>query len=123
MTAISRIRSHRPRDREQGQALVLFCLALTAIVGVVGLVLDGGDAFAQRRSQQNAADLAALAGANNYLVNGDEAAATTAAKAYAASNGYTDGAGSIGITVSYDYSAGAKVTVTVQAPHKNNFLS
>src|SRR4051812_14801089 len=122
MTAISRIRSHRPRDREQGQALVLFCLALTAIVGVVGLVLDGGDAFAQRRSQQNAADLAALAGANNYLVTGDETAATTAAITYAAGNGYTDGAGSVTVNVSYDFAAGAKVTVTVSAPHRNNFL-
>ena len=34
--------------RERGQILVLFALALVAIVGMVGLVLDSGGAFAQR---------------------------------------------------------------------------
>ena len=49
--------------------LVLFTLALVAIIAMVGLILDGGGAFAQRRGQQNAADLAALAGAD-ALLNG-----------------------------------------------------
>jgi hypothetical protein len=109
-------------EGERGQALVVFCLALTGVIAAVGLVLDGGDAFAQRRSEQNAADLASLAGANNYLVNGDEAAATTAARAFATSNGYIDGAGGVSVGVSFDYTAGAKVTVTIAAPHRNNFL-
>src|SRR3954466_11952766 len=117
-------RAGRQTDQatERGQALVVFVLALTGRIPAVGLVLDGGDAFAQRRSEQNAADLAALAGANNYLVNGDEAAATTSAQAYAANNGYTNGVGGVTVSVSYDYTAGAKVTVTVQASHRNNFL-
>ena len=41
-------------------------------IAMVGLVLDGGSAFAQRRDQQSAADLAALAGANDYLLNHDD---------------------------------------------------
>src|SRR3954466_12085921 len=114
-------RAGRQTDQatERGQALVVFVLALTGRIPAVGLVLDGGDAFAQRRSEQNAADLASLAGANNYLVNGDETAATTAARAFAANNGYTDGAGSVSVGVSFDYTAGAKVTVTIAAPHRN----
>ena len=56
-------RSRRRRRDEGGQILVLFALALIAIVGVIGLVLDGGSAFAQRRDEQNASDLASLAGA------------------------------------------------------------
>jgi Putative Flp pilus-assembly TadE/G-like len=49
--------------RERGQMIVLFALALTAIILMVGLVVDGGNALAQRRAAQNAADFAALAGA------------------------------------------------------------
>ena len=48
-------------SRQRGQILVLFALSLVAIIAAVGLVLDGGSAFAQRRSEQNAADVAALA--------------------------------------------------------------
>jgi len=48
-----------------GQIIVIFALGLVAMIAMVGLVLDGGSTFAQRRGQQNAADLAALAGAND----------------------------------------------------------
>jgi hypothetical protein len=41
---------------------VLLALALAAIVAGVGVVVDGGYAFAQRRVSQNAADFAAMAG-------------------------------------------------------------
>ncbi len=49
--------------REHGQVIVLFAGALVVIVLFVGLVVDGGYAFAQRRAAQNAADFAAMAGA------------------------------------------------------------
>jgi Flp pilus assembly protein TadG len=42
--------------------LVLFGLSLVALLLMVGLVVDGGYAFGQRRAAQNAADFAALAG-------------------------------------------------------------
>ena len=37
------------------------------MMAMVGLVIDGGGTFAQRREQQTGADLAALAGANTYM--------------------------------------------------------
>jgi len=52
----------RSRDR-RGQTLVIFALALTALIAMVGLVVDGGNAFAQQRKTQNGADAAAEAGA------------------------------------------------------------
>jgi len=52
----------RRADR-RGQMLVLFALALTGIILAVGLVIDGGNALAQRRGAQNAADFGAMAGA------------------------------------------------------------
>jgi Flp pilus assembly protein TadG len=109
-------------EKERGQALVVFVIAMTVIIGVVGLVLDGGDAFAQRRSEQNAADFAALAAANNYMVTGDGSSSSTAARTSAASNGYTDGTGSVSVNMGYDFSQGTKVTVTINAQHHNNFL-
>jgi hypothetical protein len=54
----------QPHDRhsQRGQVLVLFALALSALVLGTAVVVDGGYAFAQRRATQNAADFAALAG-------------------------------------------------------------
>jgi hypothetical protein len=63
--------AHIPRPRaprgtassgEEGQALVIFAVALTVLLLVVGLVIDGGQAFYNRRDAQNTADLATLAG-------------------------------------------------------------
>jgi Flp pilus assembly protein TadG len=108
---------------ERGQIVVLFALALVAIVAMVGLVLDGGSAFAQRRASQNAADLAALAGANTYLLTGDETTSTIAARANAATNGFTHGTDGTTVAVAYDLSNGAAVRVTITSPHRNNFAS
>ena len=52
----------RTERRQSGQIIVVFALGLLAIALTVGLVVDGGTAFLQRRDGQNDADLAALAG-------------------------------------------------------------
>jgi Flp pilus assembly protein TadG len=51
------------RERQGGQALVFVALSMTVILGATAMVLDGGNAMAQQRETQNAADAAALAGA------------------------------------------------------------
>lgn len=119
--------SERPSERsDRGQILVLFALGLVAMVAMVGLVLDGGDTFAQRRGEQNAADMAALAGANAYMntsggVGAKTAAANAAAAAAATRNGYTAGGGiTLGVVVALK-SSGAEVTANLTAPHVNNF--
>lgn len=109
------------RGDEQGQILVIFGASLLVIVAMVGLVLDGGSAFAQRREQQNASDLAALAGANAYVLTNDESTARTAALTATADNGWTDGSGDVNVDVSFNYTNGVEVTVQVSAPHHNNF--
>lgn len=126
----------RPRHaRERGQILVLFTLAAVAAIAMVGLVLDGSDTFAQRRHEQNAADMAALAGANAYLnvysvsVGPDTAkvalataAANAAATATAAQNGYVNGVGGVTVTVNTRLlSTGAETRVGITKPHPNNF--
>lgn len=60
----------RPRRHSAGgQVLVLFTLALIPIIAMVGLVIDGGNAFSQRRANQNGTDAAALAGALQIAEN------------------------------------------------------
>jgi Flp pilus assembly protein TadG len=56
----SRYRGLRGND---GQTLVIFALALVALLAMVALIIDGGNAFAQQRRTQNGADAAAEAGA------------------------------------------------------------
>ena len=59
--------SRAPRVMAQrshgGQVIVIFALALVAIVAMVALIVEGGNAFAQQRITQNGADAAANAGA------------------------------------------------------------
>ncbi len=54
--------SRGERQSHRGQIIVLFTLALVGLLLVVGLTVDGGYALAQRRTAQNAADFAAIAG-------------------------------------------------------------
>jgi len=112
--------SDRLRE-DRGQIIVLFALALVALIAMVGLVLDGGSAFAQRRSEQNAADLAALAAGNDYLVNGDKSIAIAAAKAVAAQNGFAESATTV-VNVTFQDND-TEVKVDISAPHRNNFTS
>ena len=46
---------------ERGQALIIITFAIIGLMGMVGLAVDGGMAFSDRRHAQNAADTAALA--------------------------------------------------------------
>lgn len=122
-----RTTSRDPRGAERGQALVIFVLALVAIIAVTGLVLDGGSAFAQRRDQQNAADLAAMAAA---ITHGNTAgsygtrefAGRSRGFGIASQNGYPNG-GSVVVTVTSSPigTAGVRYVVTVNKPHRNNF--
>ncbi len=82
--------THSPTlPRESGQALVIVAVILVALVGLLGLVIDGGNVYAQRRQMQNAADAAALAGARALILQGPDAVEATAQE-YASTNGATN---------------------------------
>lgn len=51
------------KKRASGQIIAIFAIGLIAIIGMVGLVVEGGNIFAQQRIAQNATDSAANAGA------------------------------------------------------------
>ena len=124
-----RLRSRGRRD-PRGQILVIFALALVAITAMVGLVLDGGSAFAQKRAEQNAADLAALAAANDLIVNQGSADWADTARAIAKKNDYEDGKDGATVTVSCQNCPGqaldpafegVQVTVSITGTHRNSF--
>jgi Flp pilus assembly protein TadG len=70
-----------------GQTLVLVALTMFVMMGMVGLGIDGGRGYWERRKAQNAADHAALAAAWAECNSGSPVAAGLAS---AATNGYND---------------------------------
>src|SRR5512140_3509096 len=51
------------KSSEQGQALILIVFGLIGMIALTALAVDGGMAYSDRRTAQNAADNAALAAA------------------------------------------------------------
>jgi len=100
LTTVSRIRPTLRRD-ERGQILLVAALLSTALAGLVGLVIDGGNLAAQRRHAQNVADAAALAGARALFEGRSISSAQSTALYYAQANGYggASGAGSVTVTI------------------------
>ncbi len=74
--------------RENGQLLAVAGLMMTALAGMIGLVVDFGFLTAQRGQVQNAADAAALAGARMLFEEASTSKAVGSALDYANANGY-----------------------------------
>src|SRR4029079_5978612 len=111
------------RRRSGGQILFVFVLAMMVMIAMVGLAIDGGGAYAQRRDQQTAADLAALAGANDYLLSNNSTQAIDRARPVASTNSFTNGSASTSVGVTVDTSNGVQVEVAINSPHRNSFLA
>ncbi|MGH2445709.1 MAG: Tad domain-containing protein [Candidatus Limnocylindria bacterium] len=78
----------RPRRSEAGQVLVIVALGMIAFLAMVGLVVDGGNAWGQQRETQNGADSASKAGTaviqqmlTGATVDGNDVACATEAAA------------------------------------------
>lgn len=82
----------RHLQQQDGQSAVIIALALIALVGIVGLVVDAGRGYGARRQSQNASDAAAFAGASQLAVRtgsgpSDDAKVRDAIRAYSMNNG------------------------------------
>ncbi|MCA1831495.1 MAG: pilus assembly protein TadG-related protein [Actinobacteria bacterium] len=84
---------------EGGQALVMVAIVFMALMFVVGLAVDAGQLFASKRTQQEAADAAAFAGAVVIYQGGTVLQATQAAIDDASKNGFVNGTNSTTVTV------------------------
>ncbi len=89
---MSPIRCRRPSAcrAARGQVLVIFALASLVLLGALGLAIDGGYDYIQRRGMQNAADAAALAGSRAISQNQTDSQVTQVVLDTAAHNGVTD---------------------------------
>jgi hypothetical protein len=76
-------KDHPQRNHESGQVLVLVALSMLGLIATLGLVLDGGNIYLQRRRMQNAADAGSLAGARILALGGTTADAEMVARNYA----------------------------------------
>jgi hypothetical protein len=80
------------KKSEKGQALIVITFAIIGLIGITGIAVDGGMAYADHRHAQNAADSAAYAAALDHVRNPTLGIShlTTVAQSIASSNGYTN---------------------------------
>jgi Flp pilus assembly protein TadG len=110
---------------ESGQVMLLVCVGIFALMGMIAVVADFSFMQHQRNMMQTVADSAAMAGAEE-LNYGDLVAA---GKLDAATNGYTDGAGSVTVAINNPPGTGpsagnaAYVEATISKPEPTYFLS
>jgi Flp pilus assembly protein TadG len=103
-------------NSEGGQAIVMIAIVFMALLFVVGLAIDSGQLFAAKRTQQEAADAAAFAGAVVLYQGGTVLQATAAAITDAATNGYVNGVNSTTVTVN------GSATASSNAPTSGLYL-
>src|ERR1700676_5435119 len=86
------------QEGERGQVLPIVALALVMLMGAAAMAVDVGYLRYMQRVEQSGADSAAIAGANElgYPAAND---VTAAARADAASNGFTHNGSTITVTV------------------------
>lgn len=87
MGRLIRLDPSRGRGREDGQSLVVITLAMVALLAMTALTIDGAYAYAQHRRMQNAADLAAVAGARALGLGKSAGEITQEIGHYAQANG------------------------------------
>jgi Flp pilus assembly protein TadG len=103
-------------DGEEGQALILFAIMMLALLFAVGLAIDAGQLYSAKRTEQEAADAAAFAGAVVLYQQGTGTEAITAARTDALTNGYVSGGGCTLSSPGSCYDAATQTTVSVYWP-------
>lgn len=93
-----------------GKTLVMFAILLPALLGMTGLVIDGGLLMAAHRQVQNAADAAALAAALDKQHGATDATALTSANSFMVSNGMN------GISLALNAGASNALNIPPQDP-------
>src|SRR6476469_3239693 len=98
----------------RGQTLPVVVFLMFSLIGVAGAAIDVGSWYQAKRSLQNAADAAALAGASQ-IPNGWPAASSTAAAEYA-KNGRPGDSANYASSTAVVANDSITVTATRQAP-------
>ncbi len=121
---------------EKGQALIFFVLGIIVLLGFVGLAIDGGMVYSDRRHTQNSGDAGSLAGGGAAALDLENSHVTyfnwnctdprIAAAEATANNTAISRAGSNGFTIDTDISDsnGVETTcgVTPMGPYQDKYL-
>src|SRR6266481_1613416 len=91
------------RGAMSGQALPILAAAMALILGLCGLAVDVGLLYTARRTMQTAADAAAVAGATALR---DAQTVSSAARAAATLNGFTNDSNNVSVAVNNPPSGG-----------------
>jgi hypothetical protein len=124
MQIVSHRRNHR--NREKGSILILGVLTIFVVMAFAGLALDASYMYFHKRAMQTAADAGAYGGALELLRG--NTGITAAAKNDTALNGFTDGSGSVSVTVNSPPLSGSKtgntgfVEVIISQPKATWFM-
>jgi Flp pilus assembly protein TadG len=111
----------RSEARPGGQILVIFALAIMAMMGMIALVIDVSWYWTNALRVQRAADAAALAGV--VWLPGQTATAYSTARLESRKNGYTDGVSGVTITTAQEPAlTGRRLAVTVNASVGTYFM-
>ena len=102
--------SRPPRQRRRGVILVLFVFLAPVLLGLIGLIIDGGILLAAHRQAQNAADAAALAAALDKMRGATDITARDTANTFLAKNGLP------GITLTLNAGARDALNIPPQDP-------
>jgi len=119
--------SRDTRSQERGSIMMLGALTLFVVTAFAGLALDASYMYFHKRAMQTAADAGAYGGALE-LLRGNTGTTTAAAKADTALNGFTDGTGSVTVTVNNPPASGTKtgdanfVEVIISHPQDTWFM-
>jgi hypothetical protein len=97
-TAADKPKTRAEQVRQAGQIIAIFALALTALIGLVGIAIDITFAWREELRIQRAADAASLAGV--VYLPGNVSGGQNAAGAEATKNGYTSGVANTTVSAS-----------------------
>jgi hypothetical protein len=102
----------KQHNYESGQSIVLVALAMIALLGFLGLAIDGGRLYTETRQAQNAADGAAMAAALALCNNETDPSPLETGKNAAALVGYDDNGIDNTVAIAVDYTK-EQVEVTI----------
>lgn len=105
-TNLKRSLSSRMLRAQRGQAIVLIALMLVALIGMLGMAVDGGGLFFLYRATQNASDAAVVSATYALCTNANEDDIRAAGLAAARANGFTNDGVNNTVTVNYPPTSG-----------------
>ena len=117
----------RVGSKKQGIMLMLFAILLAPLLALVGLTIDGGRIYFEKRRMQAAADGGAF-GAAREILRGNDALVIAGGQEDAELNGYDNSASDITVTVNRPPSSGPNsgnnnaVEVIIERPIPTTFL-